>query len=150
MVQVALGDAAEVRLDAYPGRVFAATISELSAAADPRNGLFPLEVRIAPEAGLNLATGLVAKVDLVPAASRRGTLTHIPIAALIEGRGDQASVFVTAGSNARKRAVTVAFIDGERVALTSGLKPGEPVITEGALYLQDGDRIRVIASEPTR
>jgi hypothetical protein len=34
------------------------------------------------------------------------------------------------------------------VALTSGLKPGEPVITEGALYLQDGDRIRVIAAPP--
>jgi multidrug efflux pump subunit AcrA (membrane-fusion protein) len=57
-------------------------------------------------------------------------------------------VFVTEGSVARKRAVTVAFIDGERVALTSGLKPGEPVITEGALYLQDGDRIRVIAAPP--
>ena len=148
IVQVALGDTAEVRLDAYPGRVFMATVSEVSAAADPRNGLFPLEVRIAPETGLALATGLVAKIDLIPASSRRGTLTHIPIAALIEGRGDQASVFVTEGSVARKRAVTVAFIDGERVALTSGLKPGEPVITEGALYLQDGDRIRVIAAPP--
>jgi multidrug efflux system membrane fusion protein len=144
MVLVALGDPAEVRIDAYPGRVFTATVSELSAAADPRSGLFPLEVRIAPETGLSLATGLVAKVDLLPATSRRGTLTHIPVAALIEGRGDQAGVFVIEGAVARKRAVSVAFIDGERVALASGLKPGEPVITEGALYLQDGDRIRVV------
>jgi hypothetical protein len=81
----------------------------------------------------------------VPAASRRSTLTHIPIAALIEGRGDQASVFVLDGAVARKRAVMVAFFNGERVALTTGLKPDERVITEGALYLQDGDRVRIVA-----
>jgi multidrug efflux system membrane fusion protein len=145
IVRVALGDIAEVRLDAYPDRVFPATVSEVAAAADPRNGLFPVEVRIAPETGVVLATGLVAKVDIVPAASRRSTLTHIPIAALIEGRGDQASVFVLDGAVARKRAVTVAFFNGERVALTTGLKPDERVITEGALYLQDGDRVRIVA-----
>lgn len=148
IVRVALGDIAEVRLDAYPDRVFAATVSEVAAAADPRNGLFPVEVRIAPEAGVVLATGLVAKVDIVPAASRRSTLTHIPIAALIEGRGDQASVFVLDGAVARKRAVTVAFFNDERVALTTGLKPDERVITEGALYLQDGDRVRIVADPP--
>jgi RND family efflux transporter MFP subunit len=106
IVRVALGDIAEVRLDAYPDRVFPATVSEVAAAADPRNGLFPVEVRIAPETGVVLATGLVAKVDIVPA---------------------------------------VAFFNGERVALTTGLKPDERVITEGALYLQDGDRVRIVA-----
>ena len=38
----------------------------------------------------------------------------------------------------------VSFIEGEQVALTRGLKSGERVVTEGALYLQDGERIRIV------
>ena len=148
VVQVALGDIARVELDAYPGRSFEARVSEVSAAADPRSGLFPVEVRIAPQAGMALATGLVARVDITPTAGRRGSLTRVPIAALVEGRGDDAVVFVADQGVARKRAVKVAFIAAAEVALASGLKPGESVITEGALYLQDGDRIRVLPAAP--
>lgn len=148
VVQVALGDMARVELDAYPGRSFEARVSEVSAAADPRSGLFPVELRIAPQAGITLATGLVARVDITPGAGRSGTLTRVPIAALVEGRGDEAMVFVADQGVARKRALKVAFIAGTEVAIASGLAPGEPVVTEGALYLQDGDRIRVITAPP--
>lgn len=148
VVQVALGDTARVELDAYPGRSFEARVSEVSAAADPRSGLFPVELRIAPQAGITLATGLVARVDITPTAGRSGSLTRMPIAALVEGRGDDAVVFVADKGVARKRAVKVAFIAGAEVAIASGLAPGEPVVTEGALYLQDGDRIRVVAAPP--
>ena len=148
VVQVALGDTARVEVDAYPGRSFEARVSEISAAADPRSGLFPVEVRIAPQDGLTLASGLVARVDITPSAGRRGSLTRVPIAALVEGRGDDAVVFVADKGVARKRAVKVAFIAGTEVAIAAGLAPGEPVVTEGALYLQDGDRIRVVAAPP--
>jgi hypothetical protein len=67
---------------------------------------------------------------------------------LVEGRGDDAVVFVADKGVARKRAVKVAFIAGAEVAIASGLASGEPVVTEGALYLQDGDRIRVVAAPP--
>jgi multidrug efflux pump subunit AcrA (membrane-fusion protein) len=40
--------------------------------------------------------------------------------------------------------VRVGFIRDEQVALAEGLKPGERVVTEGALYLVDGERIRVV------
>lgn len=148
VVQVAVGDAARVEVDAYPGRGFEARVSEISGAADPRNGLFPVELRIAPQTGVTLATGLVARVDITPSAGRRGSLTRVPIAALVEGRGDDAVVFVADKGVARKRAVKVAFIAGTEVALLSGLAPGEPVVTEGALYLQDGDRIRAVDAPP--
>jgi hypothetical protein len=38
----------------------------------------------------------------------------------------------------------VGFIKDENVALAEGLKPGERVVTEGSLYLVDGERIRVV------
>lgn len=144
IVQLRLGDPARVTLDAYPGRELKGVVSEVSSAADPRTGLFPAELRLDPAADLMLASGLVAKVRIEPATARRSQLTHVPIAAVVEGDRDRANVYVVEGAVARKREIVVSFIEGEQVALTRGLKSGERVVTEGALYLQDGERIRIV------
>ncbi len=143
VVQLKLGDPAEVRMDAYPGRVFQAKVSEISRAAEARSGLFPVEVRLEPPQ-LALASGLVAKVALSPASSREGSLTYVPIAAVVEGDRDRASVFVLANDRAKRRPVRVAFIAAEQVALAEGLAPGETIVTDGALYLQDDERIAIV------
>ena len=142
VVQLRLGDTAAVHLDAYPDRVLTASVSEIAGAADERSGLFQIEVRMAGER-VPLASGLVAKLELHPSSARERTLTYIPIAAIVEGDGASASVFVLQEGHARRRAVHVAFIDGERVALRDGLAPGESVITDGALYLRDGEAVEI-------
>jgi len=143
VVQLKLGDPAEVRMDAYPGRVLPARVTEISRAAEERSGLFPIEVRLeSPQ--LALASGLVAKVALSPSSSRAGSLTYVPIAAVVEGDRDRASVFVLADDRAKRRPVRVAFIAADQVALAEGLAPGETIVTDGALYLQDDERISVV------
>ena len=42
--------------------------------------------------------------------------------------------------------VKIAFIAPTAVALAEGLEPGERVITDGALYVEDGERV-VLARE---
>ncbi len=143
IVQVKLGDRAEIRMDAFPGRVFAGTVSEVSRAAEADSGLFPVEVHI-EEAPPQLASGLVAKLSIVPAAARADRLTWVPIAAIVEGDGRRASVFVVHGDRAQRRDVDVAFIAQEGVALRGGLAIGETVVTDGSLYLADGDSITVV------
>lgn len=143
VVQLKLGDPAEVRMDAYPGKAFAGKVSEISRAADERSRLFPVEVRLESPPP-SLASGLVAKVALSPASGREASLTYVPIAAVVEGDRDRASVFVPEGDHARRRAVRVAFITGAQVALAEGVQPGETLVTDGALYLQDGERIAVV------
>lgn len=144
IVQLALADRADIRLDAWPGRMFTGTVSEISGAADPASGLFPVEVRFGADAP-QLASGLVAKLTIRPAAAGAATLTYVPIAAIVEGDGERASVYVLQGERAERREVTVAFITGDGVALSAGLASGETVVTDGALYLADGDRIRVVS-----
>src|SRR5215469_2170830 len=142
LVQLQLNDPAELRLDAYPGQLLHGTLSEIAGAADDKTGMFPVEVRLdsPPPA---LASGLVAKLRLYPAAGRAHSLTYVPIGAVVEGSGDRASVYVVAADHARRREVHVAFIDASGVALASGLSPGERVVTDGALYLEDNDAIDV-------
>jgi len=143
IVQLALGDAADIRLDAWPGRRFAGTVSEISGAAEAGSGLFPIEVRFeADEAPL--ASGLVAKLTIHPRGNGAATLVYVPIAAIVEGDGQRASVYVVRDGRAERREVAVAFITADGVALGGGIASGETVVTDGALYLADGDAIRVV------
>lgn len=144
IVQVKIGDPAEVRMDAFPGRTLPGTISEVSRAADPRSGMFPVEVRI-DSVPLQLASGLVAKLEIYPASSRAQTITYVPIGAVVEGDGDRASVFVIDKDRARRRSVRIAFVTNTQAALAEGLAPGERIVTDGALYLEDNELIRIVA-----
>jgi membrane fusion protein, multidrug efflux system len=146
IVQVRMGDKAEVELDAHPGEKFPAQVTEVASGADERNGMFLVELRLHPTK-LRLASGLVAKVALTPASANNADRVYVPIASIVEGDGRRASVFVIDPADghpiAKRRAVEVAFIDGVEVALTQGLKLGEKVVTDGALYLQDGEHVLV-------
>ncbi len=142
VVQLKLGDPAQILMDAYPGRAIDGTITEIANAADDKSGMFPVEVRFG-STPVPLASGLVAKLRIYPASSRETALTYVPISAVVEGDHDRASVFVVNGDRVKRRDVRVAFIEPTGVALTSGLQPGEHVVTDGALYLEDQEQIEV-------
>jgi RND family efflux transporter MFP subunit len=141
IVNVKLGDKGEIRMDAFPGQAMTGTVIEVASAADPKSGMFPIEVRF-DAAPPRLVSGLVARLRLTPETSAP-RLTYVPMAALVEGEGDRASVFVFDGGKAQKRDVRVAFITADAIALESGLSAGESVITDGALYLENGEAVEV-------
>jgi len=142
IVNVKLGDKGEIRMDAFPGQPMTGTIVEISSAADERTGMFPIEVQF-DSPPPRLVSGLVTRLRLAPTT---GTplLTYIPMSALVEGDGDRASVFVIDGGKALRREVRVAFITADSIALESGLATGEAVITDGALFLENGEAVEVL------
>jgi membrane fusion protein, multidrug efflux system len=149
IVNVKLGDKGEILMDAFPGQAMPGTIVEVASAADPRSGMFPIEVQF-DSAPPRLVSGLVARLRLTP-TSEAPPLTYVPMAALVEGDGDRASVFVIDGGKnqpiASRREVRVAFITKDSIALESGLRPGETVITDGALFLENGESVEVLADD---
>jgi RND family efflux transporter MFP subunit len=146
LVQLKLGDSAEIRMDAYPGHAIAGTLSEIANAADDRSGLFPVEVRFDSQP-VALASGLVAKLRLYPSAGKAKQLTYVPVGAVVEGSGAHASVYVVTGDRVRRQDVHVAFIESTGVALADGVAPGERVVTDGSLYLQDNDQIEIVPDD---
>ena len=141
VVRVRLGDRAAVRFDAFPGRTFEGTVTELAGASDPMTGTYDVEVTV--PAASRLASGLVGEVEIRPAAAHKVAL--IPIESLLEADGSHATVFVVSadGRRAERRPVTIAFVAGDRVAVTSGLEGVTTVVTDGAAYLDDGATLRV-------
>jgi len=148
IVRVRLGDPATVTADAFPGQAIPGRVTVLPGAADPASGLFDIEVELAPGA-VRLVSGLAARLRIDPAAAGESTLAYAPIAAIIEADGDQAAVFVVEDGVARRRPVRIAFIAPVAVAIADGLKAGEIVVTDGALYLEDGEQVEVVPTPAT-
>lgn len=142
LVRVRLGDPAEVHFDALPDRVFAGVVSEVGAAADPSTGTYTVEIAVEDADGL--ASGLVGSVEIRPRTQTQVAL--VPIESLVEASGGDASVYTldATGLRAERRAVRLAFVAGDLVAIRAGLEGVGQVITEGAGRLDAGDLVEVL------
>ncbi|HYW08021.1 MAG TPA: efflux RND transporter periplasmic adaptor subunit [Longimicrobium sp.] len=140
-VRVRRGDAATVRFDAFPGAAFTGRVTEVAAAATRGTGTYEVEVTV-DAGGRALASGLIGRVEIAPAARER--LRLVPIEALLEADDDSATVYTLTpdGRRARRTPVRIAFLRGDRAAVRGGLDGVREVVTDGAAYLEDGAPVR--------
>ena len=138
--RVKLGDHASVHLDAYPEESFKGTITNLAQSADPVSKLYQIEIRIDP-AGKRFATGLFAKAELIPSQNRKYKV--IPVEAVIEGNGNKGFVFVNNNGKAKRMAISIGYLDGNKVLVTNGLNGVEEIITSGSAFLTDSSALKV-------
>ncbi|MGH7336212.1 MAG: efflux RND transporter periplasmic adaptor subunit, partial [Myxococcota bacterium] len=142
VVRVLAGGHAEVTLDAFPGRRFAAEIVEIAAAADPQTGTYEMKLAV-DRSGARFLQGLVAKV--VVADPKAESVAVVPVTSLLEADGRIATVFVVAkGGVAKKVSVRTGRLLGERIEVIAGLTLGDQVVTEGAAWLDDNEPVRVL------
>ena len=143
MVRLQTGNRAQVTLDAFPATEFVATVTEIAQTADPRNGTFEVELGLQP-AGKRLVSGLVAKIRLMP--SDAPATPVVPIEALVEADGEDGYVYVLNADHrsVRKLPVKVGLLYRNSVAIRSGLKSTDTVITDGVSYLTADTRVKVV------
>jgi membrane fusion protein, multidrug efflux system len=138
------GDKASINIDAYPDQRFQGQVTKLAEGADPSGGLYAVEVSVA--AGSHkLAPGLFCTLRLQPPAPR--SYTFIPASALAEGEGSTGYVYALNEDNrtVKKVAVQVAFLEGDRIAVSSGLEDVQQVVTKGVGYLTATSIVKPIA-----
>ncbi|MCE2746108.1 MAG: efflux RND transporter periplasmic adaptor subunit [Burkholderiales bacterium] len=144
-VQVQLGAKAEVQFDALPGVKWPGKVIELSQAADPATGTYGVlvEVNTTAHENLNLLSGMQGRAGIEP-VNFNGTRSYVPIEAVVEGDNKTAWIYTVQANNTVKRqTVTVAFVQGDRIALSDPLPEGTRVVSTGAAYLQDGETVKV-------
>jgi multidrug efflux system membrane fusion protein len=144
LVRVALNDEAVIQFDAYPGKSFAARVSEISQAIDPVSGTYGVELTLegAGEQELKLAAGFVGKTRIEP--STRETYFVIPVDSIVEGEGNRGVIFTAKNNTAVKVNIEIAHLFPETAAVRSGLEGIPSVITSGAAYLRDGSPVQEI------
>ena len=145
LVDLALGDRAEITLDALPGRNFSGTVSEISLLPSAGSGTYEVELRVTTS-DVPLIAGMTAKATI---ARRTGPpLAVVPLAALIDADGTHAALYelVPLGDalTVRKLPIEIAYFSGDRVAVASGLSGSERILSEGASFVEPGRVVRAI------
>jgi len=128
LANVRLGDTAEIRLNAYPGKVFMGRVSNIGAILDPN--IRTAKVRI------EMRNPGMMRIGMFVSATFHGqtTETHtvVPASAILHMH-DRDFVYVAAPDNKFRR---VEVISGELIGnnmsmqeIRSGLRPGQEVVT---------------------
>ena len=137
-----VGNAATLVFDAYPNQNFNGRISKLADYTDPMSGTFEVEITVTPQGSARFVLGMYAHVKMTP--STTSTMTVVPIEALVEGNGTEGVVFAPNSAGGVVRVpVKIAYIGGKEIGV-SGLERVSEVITEGASYLTDKSKIKVV------
>jgi cobalt-zinc-cadmium efflux system membrane fusion protein len=132
---VHLGQHADIHLNAFPGKTFSGTISDIGAQLDP--SLRTAKVRIqVPNTGNELRLGMFAAATILSSHPSQQTL--LPAGAILQLH-DHSYVFSPSDSNGGFRRVPIKSgrtLDGNMVEIQAGLSPGQQVVSN-ALGLQN-------------
>lgn len=145
--QIRKGQAVEVTTDALPGRTFSGTVSAVNPKVDAQTRNVQAEAGIG-NPGHELLPGMFASVEIQAGSARqyltlpRTAVTFNPYGEtvyLVEEKGkgkDGKPAFV-----AVQKFVTVGPARGDQVAILTGVKKGDLVVTSGQLKLRNGSPV---------
>jgi cobalt-zinc-cadmium efflux system membrane fusion protein len=129
--RIHVGDDAVVKVVAYPDRTFTGKITYVGDTVDPQTRAARARVELTNQ-DLILRPGMFASVEVKGLGQGAA---EVPTSALL-ARRDQFFVFVTNSDGAYvQREVQIGEQHGQHTTILSGVKPGEQVVTEGAILL---------------
>jgi membrane fusion protein, multidrug efflux system len=131
----------EIRLWSRPDVVLEGRVRELSPIADSASRTYAARVSILGDAR---AVALGMSADVRMRADSAGSL-RVPLTALFH-RQDRPAVWVVEGTppTAHLAPVTTGPLHGDSVDITSGLAPGQVIVTAGVNMLADGQKVRAL------
>ncbi|MGE0450341.1 MAG: efflux RND transporter periplasmic adaptor subunit [Vicinamibacterales bacterium] len=131
--RAAVGRPARVRVAAYPGEWFPATVTYIAEAVDPKTRRVTVRCETPNEDG-RLKAEMYATVDIGESDAR--SIVAVPAAAIQVVNG-QSSVFVReADGTFHLQAVDTGTEGDGLVEIRRGLQAGDPVVTAGAFVLK--------------
>ncbi|MGI4744438.1 MAG: efflux RND transporter periplasmic adaptor subunit [Janthinobacterium lividum] len=144
--RITSGQAVQVTVDSYPGRIFAASVLAVDSRIDPSSRMASVRASLRnPDHALlpgmfaisGLADGALRRVVTVPTASVSynpyGNFVYV-----LTPKEKTAGVMI-----ATSRVITTGETHGDRVVVLTGLKPGETVVTAGQVKLRSGASVHV-------
>jgi membrane fusion protein (multidrug efflux system) len=143
--RVAAGQKVDITVDAFPGRVFAGTVSALNPNVDEATRTLQVQATLDNGDG-RLQPGMFGSAEvLLPAAEK---VVTIPLSAIVYNPYGNAVYVVEPaapdqGLVARQQFVQTGAMRGDQVAITKGVRAGATVVTAGQLKLRNGASVVV-------
>jgi cobalt-zinc-cadmium efflux system membrane fusion protein len=129
------GQPVQVKVMAYPDRVFEGKVSKIYATVDPNTHRVTVRSEIS-DPNDELRPGMLA--DFIIRVSDPTEATAIPVdGAIREGDGTWTAWVTTDGSHFSSRTLKLGIEEDGRYQVLEGLKPGEQAVTEGGIFLSN-------------
>ncbi len=148
VAHLALGRPQAITVEALPGVTFEGRITQIAPSADPQSRTFGVEVSV-PNPGDRLKVGEIASLALGETAPVRAALA-VPLDAVVRDPAQPRgfAVLVADGTGdtvtARLRPVELGDAHGNMITVLEGVSQGERVITTGATYVRNGEKVHII------
>jgi membrane fusion protein, multidrug efflux system len=146
--KLACGQVVDVRLDAYGDRVFPGKITAINSLVDQATRNVQVQATL-PNAEHKLRPGMFAKVSVV--MPERESVIALPVSSVhYAPYGD--SVFIVGDDkdedgkpikSVKEQFVKLGTARGDLISVTSGVKPGDEVVTSGVFRLKSGAAILI-------
>ena len=140
--KLAVGDEAQVVVSAA-GADFTAQIRGVEQTANAQTKLYTVTLSVPADVG-GLLSGMFADVTFRTDAAEN--VVVVPTEAILTS-GEEQHVFVVENGLAKSVPVTTGLTGNGVTEITSGLQPGQQLVTVGQAYLSDGDPVRVVSGE---
>jgi membrane fusion protein (multidrug efflux system) len=142
LAELQTGESADLRVDTYPGRAFAATISAISPKLDPASRMLSVRATL-PNRDHALLPGMFANVTMQAGPVHR--YITLPNAAIVYNPYGSLVYVVDQGKPATVHQVLIRTgpTRGDQIAVTQGLADGQTVVTAGQIKLRQGSAIIV-------
>ena len=135
---VKVGQRAEMQLSYYPGKTYAGRVSYIYPTVDPVARTVKARLEF-PNPNFDLKPQMFADVQL---KINYGTQVVIPQEALLDSGNSQYVFVMHEGGRFEPRMIQIGVkLDG-KVAVLSGLKPGEEIVTSGNFLIDSESRLK--------
>jgi len=132
------------------GQMVQGTVREMAASADPVTRTYAVKLALAPGVGGALPLGATLNVRAPGLSSAVASAIKLPTSALRqEGQGTAVWVLDEASMTVNSQAVQLGPVDGNEVVVSSGLKPGQKVVSAGVHVLSPGQKVTVYGAPPS-
>ena len=138
--RVKIGQRAEVKIDAWPDKIFMGKLEKISPLVDRFSRTSLAEVKI-PNLHRHLVSGMFGRIRLIVKEARQ--VSSINRDALIEEDGCQ-FVFLVKEGIASKTKVILGISEGNCVEVIEGVGSGEEIVIMGQKELKEGSKVDIV------
>ncbi|MDC7227568.1 MAG: efflux RND transporter periplasmic adaptor subunit [Spirochaetales bacterium] len=144
MANIKLGQRAEISFEPYEDQIFSGLVVEISPVLDSSSRTLEIKISLGNRDNL-IKSGMFGSIKLIT-ETKEDVLT-VPAESLLEGDIGPFVYIVGSDNTAILTNVETGLeLDG-RVEVTSGLSPGDKVITRGQSMLQNGSTVKIANQE---